>query len=194
MLFLPSIPRKLEDGDTVKLLIPRKYARGEEDDVYVKDIEKIDHYELRVLKQVGNYNGAKYRKDTILLVKLPKSKKYMSMLLHPDAGISIDPKFHTQFLREFDEKDRHIIKGFCYKYHDWLINASHVEDPGYVESMYPHAKWFRYTDVPKRITCGRKRDDTEFYRNLIGDKLNPYDESYDCVNKNIFENIRFLNT
>ena len=173
-----------EDGyDGFDFYIAREYARGNRG-AYCgnqEEIKNIDHYAFFVPKQMGTYRN---RRDSIILVKLPKSKMWINIILHMDGGVSFDPKFHKYALREFDKLDRQIILGFCDKYHHSLTSACYdsVYGPSSIRGL---ARGYRASDYKKRINQGSAgRDLTDSYRR--DKEFTPIEES------NIFKNVVFI--
>ena len=176
-------PKKI--AEDFEILIPRDRARGvnvDYDRLDRETVEQVDHYTLYVRQQPGS----RYvRKDTDVYFKLPKSNMTVRIILYMDGGVNFDPKFHKYIIRETDELDRRIILGFCKKYQNALVNASHGDDWD-AENLKHHSLFYRATDMPKRIKTGSEnRDSTDFYRKL--NLLQPYDE-----NNNIFKNVRII--
>ena len=164
--------------------IDRKYAREETRAYHGKqeDIKDVDNYEFFIPKQIGTYRN---RRDAIILIKLPKSKIWISIILYMDGGVGFDKQFHKHALREFDSLDRRIILGFCDKYHRNLVEACYGGEFEY-ENICTFARGYRASSYKKRINQGRAGiDKTDFYQK--SGSLEPYEES-----SIIFKNVIFI--
>ena len=180
---LISDPRE-DSYDGFDFFIDKQNARGEIEDKYAqRDLNDNtrERYEFFLPRQMGTYRN---RRDSIVLVKLPKSKTWISIILHMDGGVSFDPKFHKYALREFDKLDRQIILGFCDKYHQALTSACYdpIYGPSHIKDL---AKFYKASDYKKRINQGSAgRDLTDSYRR--DKEFTPIEES------NIFKNVVFI--
>lgn len=164
------------------LRIPRAYARGESTKMVSRnDIPKIPCYILYLEPQIGrNYT----RKPTYVYWELPKTKRLVAVILHPDGGVDFKKDEHKFIIRETDELDRRIILGFCRKYHYHLINACH-DDSDSGEPRFElklASELYKASSMPKRIKTGKSTDLTWFYKDI----LQPYEE---C---GIFSNVKFM--
>ena len=170
-----------------KIFIPRAYAR-EETQVKTRkpeEIEKIDHYELYISKQIGSVQT---RRDTFVYVKLPKSENYIPIILHVDGGVSFQPITRRLAFREFDELDRRIILGYCRKFQSTLVWESHN---GYGRSKFylqQEAAYYRASHQPKRFKLGSEGNDfSRFYKDL-----KPYELAPVKMEQNVFGNLRLI--
>lgn len=185
-------PEMLED---YPLYIPRAYARGESN-IEIKSQEeasKIDHYEIRVVRQVGSTHTLR---DTYTFLYLPKQKRYVAIILYPRGGINIKPDEHKFILREFDELDRRIVLGFMDKYCIDLFMESHRGTPPsdhyFRESLGKTALKYKYDQHAKRIRVGSKDKDPEKTRYIAKNvlKIKPYEESYEKYG--MFADVSFI--
>lgn len=170
------------------LRIPKAWAREETDNrpTNPEDVINIPHYELRIEKQIGSYRN---RRDTYVYFKLPKSGTYISILIHPDRGVSFDKRFHTALIRETDELDRRIILGFCKMNDESLKRASYEDYED--EHLKSRALCYKASDMPKRIKQG------PYSWTLFAEPLKPYEEfaNYDNSGElGMFSRVQFLNT
>ena len=170
------------------LRIPKAWARGEADSrpTNTDDVEQIPHYELRIVRQIGTFAN---RRGSYILFKLPKSGKYIHIIIHPDSGVSFDKSFHTLLIRETDELDRRIVLGFCKKYSNSIKHSSYEDrENGYLQSC---ALCYRASDMPKRIKQG------PYGWSTVLSPLKPYDEIANYNNsreQGMFSGVVFLNT
>lgn len=126
--------------------IPKSYAREESTDhVNVKDLDKVDCYELYVTKQ-----SYMVTKDKNIYFKLPKSGTMIAIVLRGDGTVDFNPRLLA--LRELDKLDRDILLGFCCKYFHSLMNVCN-EDSTYTDRNWIllYASNFKRSDVNKRI-------------------------------------------
>lgn len=174
-------PIKLVDESAVLLeyavRIPRGYAR-EENTTWLRpeDVKNVPHYELRIERQEGSH---KTRRNTYIFLKLPKSGRYVSIILYPDGGASFDPKFHTWIIRELDELDRRIVLGFCIMYDSALRGMCHTDDERSRDWIEREAATYKASDMPKRLKPGPK-----------GNKLYPYDDLTPIEESSLFSSIQ----
>lgn len=179
-------PNNEVDDSTIEsfsIFIPRDYARGKSS-MYPKsdELEHVPHYKLIVFKQVGSIYT---RKPTYVLWELP-SRRRVSVILYPDGGIDFKEDEHKFILRETDELDRRIIKGFCKKYSSSLKYASHspYKKNNYL-SLISAAQLYKASQMPKRIKMGKGHDLTQLYKNI----LEPYEEK---AQLGIFAEAKFI--
>lgn len=165
------------------LRIPRDYARGNTTTrPTYKKICEVPHYELHITHQVGS---SYTRKPTYVYWTLPKSKRLVAIVLHPDGGVEFKKDEHKFIIRETDELDRRIILGFCKKHQSSLTDACHDFERGedYYWDLVARASIYKASDMPKRIKTGKGSSDlTWFYKN----SLEPYEE---C---GIFDEVHFI--
>ena len=164
------------------LCIPRAYARGESNKLVSRnEADKIPHYTLYIERQIGR---SYTRKPTYVYWELPKTKRLVAIVLHPDGGVEFKKDEHKFIIRETDELDRRIILGFCKK-HQWSLKAECHRDAEDEPDWHlkSNAAFYRASDMPKRIKTGKGSGDlTWFYKNM----LEPYEE---C---GIFSNLQFI--
>lgn len=173
--------------DGYSIFIPRAYARGESDEWIRKpeEIQKLDHYELRITRQIGSVQT---RKDSFVYIKLPKSNTSAAIVLHADGGISFHPSTKRLVYREFDQLDRRIILGFCRKFQSTLFSACHDDKHRHKDWLEYNASRYRFSDQPKRIKQGSEGNDfSRFYKDL-----KPYELLSAKESTNIFMNIQFI--
>lgn len=173
--------------DGYSIYIPKAYARGESNEWVRKsdEIQTLDHYELRITRQIGSVQT---RKDSFVYAKLPKTKGYAAIVLHADGGISFHPSTRRLALREFDQLDRRILLGFCRKFQSVLFSACHDESFKNRDWLEYQASRYRATDQPKRFKLGSEGNDfSRFYKNL-----QPYELVKTNELANIFKNIQFI--
>lgn len=150
-------------------------------------INSVPCYQLYVEEQIGT---SRNRRDTNIYFKLPKSGKLIRIILHMNQGVSFDPLYHKELLRETDELDRRIVRGFCLKYQSTLMDACYPpynSRSDYQRELKLHGLHYRCTDMPKRLPRSGDQgiDSSRFWKDL-----KPYEESnVDC---GIFSNIVFI--
>lgn len=158
--------------ESFSIFIPRDYARGTTNTYpRANELEDVPNYKLIIFKQVG---GVYTRKPTYVLWELP-SGRLVSIILYPDGGIDFKQDEHKFILRETDELDRRIIKGFCKMYSSTLKYASHTpyKKDKYL-SLISAAHFYKASKMPKRIKMGKSKYDMGwFYKDI----LEPYEES-----------------
>ena len=172
--------------DGYSIYIPRAYARGESNEWIRKpnEIQSLDHYELRITRQIGSVQT---RKDSFVYIKLPKSDTSAAITLHTDGGISFHPSTKRLVYREYDQLDRRIILGFCRKFQSMLFSACHDDEQRHRNWLEYQASRYRFSDQPKRFKQGSEGNDfSRFYKDL-----KPY-ELLAKESSNIFMNIRFI--
>jgi len=169
--------------------IPKAWARGEADSrpTNPDDVVNIPHYELRIEKQIGT---SRNRRDTYVYYKLPKSGKYIAIVLHMNGGVSFKPDEHKLLIRETDELDRRIILGFCKK-HQWTLKDACYEDKENF-NVKSDALCYKASDMPKRIKQGSENIKVYSW----GQPLEPYEEEYYINSRELgmFSGVQFLNT
>ena len=168
--------------------IPKAWARGEENDrpKSFEEVENIPHYELRIEKQIGS---SRNRRDTYIYFKLPKSGKFIAIVLHMNGGVSFKPDEHKLLIRETDELDRRIILGFCKKYQYTLKDACYSDYESY--SAKSDALCYRASKMPKRIKQGPENIKVYSW----GQPLEPYEENNNMTRElGMFSGVVFLNT
>ena len=173
--------------DGYSIYIPRAYARGESNEWIRRpeEIHNLDHYELRITRQIGSVQT---RRDSFVYIKLPKSNTSAAITLHNDGGISFHPSTKRLVYREYDQLDRRIILGFCRKFQSILFSACHDESFKNRNWLEYQASRYRATDQPKRFKLGSEGNDfSRFYKNL-----QPYELVSTNELANIFENIQFI--
>lgn len=165
--------------------IPRSWARGEENSrpKEFDEVEKIPHYELRIERQVGT---SRNRRDTYVYFKLPKSGRYVAIILHMDGGVSFKADEHKYLVRETDELDRRIVLGFCKKHQYTLKDACYSDKESY--SVKIDALCYRASHMPKRIRQGSEN----IKRYLLSDTLEPYEENNMTRELGMFSSVQFL--
>lgn len=168
------------------IYIPRAYARGESNEWIRKpeEIQSLDHYELKITRQIGSVQT---RRDSFVYIKLPKNNTSAAITLHVDGGISFHPSTKRLVYREYDQLDRQIILGFCRKFQSILFSACHDDTHRNRNWLEYQASKYRFSDQPKRIKQGSEGNDfSRFYKNL-----KPY-ELLAKESTNIFMNIQFI--
>lgn len=150
--------------------IPKAYAR-EETKENPDDLSKVENYELFIDKQLGSSNTPR---PTNIYWKLPESGKYIAIELYRDGGLDYKPgPEHSFALRETDELDRRIVFGFCRKFHTSLIHACHSRYKENDLSMINAARYYKASDMPKRIKIGKGKTDLSWFYKY---SVQPYEE------------------
>lgn len=139
--------------------------------------KNIPSYQLYVEEQVGT---SRNRRDTNIYFRLPKSGDLIRIILHMNQGVSFDPIDHKKLLRETDELDRRIVRGFCLKYQSTLMDACYPPYNSridYQRDIRLKALHYKSTDMPKRLPRSGDQgiDSSRFWKDL-----KPYEESVDC--------------
>lgn len=183
---------KIKNINEFEVKIPVAYSRKEKGSKLIS-YEKLDKdnsipcYELFVTEQIGT---SRNRRDTNIYYKLPKSGDTIRIILHKNQGVSFDPLHHKALLKETDELDRRIIRGFCLKYQSTLMDACYPpynsrED--YQRDIKIKAMYYNCDKMPKRLPRSGDQgvDSSRFWKDL-----KPYEESnVDC---GIFSNVVFI--
>ena len=169
------------------LYIPKKHARGEipKTDYTYEQAMKEDSYQFILPIQIGRFFT---RKETTILYKANEST-YIRFIIYPDKGFDIDDNDHVSFIRNTDEKDRQIIKGFINSCLFDLKTICHGEDLSLdnISNIQKYAANFTIKKAPKRVNLGKIDDfeSYEFYRKAYGG-YKPYEES------SIFNNVALI--
>ena len=169
--------RTSDSGDDFvwKLCIPKAHARLETDVLpKLDDVEKVEHYEIYVFKQVGT---ARNRRDCFVLCKFPNTDRYFRVILHMYGGVSYAKDEHKYMLRLTDELDRRIVLGFCMMYQGNLTSYSYDNQKFPDRWILSCARDYTANDMPKRLKQGSAGN---FYNYK---NLEPYEEA------NIFRDV-----
>lgn len=179
---------KVENLNEFEVKIPVAYSRKENGSKLIS-YEKLDKndnipcYELFVTEQIGT---SRNRRDTNIYYKLPKSGDLIRIILHMNQGVSFDPIDHKKLLRETDELDRRIIRGFCLKYQSTLMDACYPpynSRKDYQRDLKIKAMYYTCDQMPKRLPRSGDQgiDSSRFWKDL-----KPYEENTEC---GIFSNV-----
>lgn len=124
-------------------------------------IDKVKHFDLYIEPQLERPD--KYSSCWIW-VKLPEEIEgvnYIPIVIHHGGGVTVHPYFHKHFLRSFNNRERHVILGFCYIYGptiEGICISNAKNDTDFSDKELRELKIgalnYRDTDAPKRINFG----------------------------------------
>ena len=150
----------IRDGSDTRIkqiLIPKDHARCEGNGP--KNLEELSKYKgefytLYIFDQPGSFLNSR---GTIVMWKLPSpSKLLVGIQIYRDGGADFMKSAHKDILRNTDELDRRIVRGFCQKYHMAISSAAHDKEvfERYTGALQSYALDYTYNDMPKRLKNG----------------------------------------
>lgn len=157
--FRGATKEKNDFPESELIRIPKESARSGKpnnmstDEIYT-DKDSSKYYEFLLIME-QSHSFANENTPVLILYRTPITNTLISIYVYHNRRIEIERKDHTIFLRETDEIDRRIIKGFIYKNCSWICRLD-------IWNIKSNAASFKIDNAPKRVVTSLRRFNETF--------------------------------